>query len=231
MIPEDHQTYVEVFAGGAWVLFGKEPSSTEELNDLNGELVNFWRVIKQRPWSFVAELKYLVASREIFHVLKSMDTCYLSEVVRAVRFFYLNKNSFGAKGVSLAAGPGRHRSINFDKLDELIERTWERLQTVLLENFDYRKILSRYDRKSTFFYLDPPYVECPGCYDHEFAEDDHKMLAEALWKIKGRFLLSYNDHPVVRKLYKGLSIQKITANYSLNDKRIKEAPQVLIKNY
>jgi DNA adenine methylase len=231
MIPEDHKTYVEVFAGGAWVLFGKEPSKVEIINDINGELVNFWRVVKQRPQAFVAELQYLVSSREIFSVLKSVDTCYLSEVVRSCRFFYLNKNSFGAKGKTFAAGPLHKHRLNYDRLDEIISDVWQRLQTVKIEQLDYKKLIKRYDRKETFFYIDPPYVDCPGCYEHEFDEKDHKDLAKALSNIKGRFILSYNNHPVIQKLYKKFNQKKVNVKYSLNDKGSTEATELIICNF
>jgi DNA adenine methylase len=230
MIPDDHETYVEVFAGGAWVLFGKEPSKVEVINDINGELVNFWKVVKQRPQAFVAELRYLVASREIFSIIRSVDTCYLSEVVRACRFFYLNKNSFSSKGEVFSARPGQAR-MDPDKVNDVIEQACHRIARITIERLDFRVLFKRYNKPATFFYVDPPYVDCPGCYEHLFKEQDHRDLAAILAGIKGRFILSYNDHPLVRRLYKKFKTRKVSATYTLSQKKPDRIQELLIWNF
>jgi len=231
LIPDDHKTYIEGFIGGAWVLFGKAPSETEVINDINGELANFWRVIKQRHEAFCKEMQYLFSSREIFSVLKDLDRCYLSEVVRAARFYYLNKNSFGARGINVGAGPGRHRTINFEKLEANIEEVSRRISHVLIEQLDFRQLIKKYDRPETLFYLDPPYVDYPGCYEHDFTDRDHRDLAELLHGLKGRFILSYNNHPLIKQLYRGYKMKNLDTRYSLNDKGNKRVVELLIANY
>ena len=96
MIPE-HICYVELFSGGAGVFFRKEPSKIEVLNDLYGELVNLWRVIKNHPDEFIMQFEFLLVSREHFETLKAAPTSSLTDVQRAARYFYIQKLTFGGR--------------------------------------------------------------------------------------------------------------------------------------
>lgn len=90
-----HKTYVEPFAGGAQVFFHKEPSAVEILNDLDFEIVNFLRVCQWHHGELARHLKHSVASRGWFDILTRTDPDTLTDVQRAARFFYLQKNNFG----------------------------------------------------------------------------------------------------------------------------------------
>jgi len=72
MLPP-HECYVEVFAGAAWVLFGKQPSKIEVLNDIDGEVINFFGVVKERPEELIASFEWDLVSREEFERLRDMD--------------------------------------------------------------------------------------------------------------------------------------------------------------
>lgn len=106
MIPEYH-CYVEPFSGAAWVFFTKEPSRVEVINDMDGELVTFWRVIQNHLEEFLRFYKYAVISREIFDLEKRRDPATLTDIQRAVRYYYLKRLCFGGKvdGRHFAAGP------------------------------------------------------------------------------------------------------------------------------
>src|SRR6185369_8958134 len=91
LLPE-HTTYVEPFAGGAQVLFHKPPSKVEVLNDLNGEVVNFFRVCQWHHDELLRYMKYCHMSRKLFQVLAASNPETLTDVQRAGRFFYLQKN-------------------------------------------------------------------------------------------------------------------------------------------
>src|SRR6266852_2181037 len=86
-----HTTYVEAFAGGAQVFFHKEPSPVEVLNDLDREIVNFFRICQSHYQELVRYLQYMLVSREWFGLLKRTDPSLLTDVQRAARFFYLQK--------------------------------------------------------------------------------------------------------------------------------------------
>src|ERR1022692_3331846 len=94
LLPE-HTTYVEPFAGGAQVFFHKRPSEVEVLNDLDGEIVNLLRVCQWHHEELIRHLKYTVASRSWFDLLAKTDPATLTDIQRAGRFFYLQKNCFG----------------------------------------------------------------------------------------------------------------------------------------
>src|SRR5690349_1162547 len=94
LLPE-HTTYVEPFAGGAQVLFHKNPSKVEVINDMNGEVVNFIRVRQWHHHEFLRYLKYCHMSRKLFGLLAASKAETLSDIQRAGRFFYLQKNAFG----------------------------------------------------------------------------------------------------------------------------------------
>lgn len=225
-----HHTFAEVFCGACWVLLGKDPSRREFINDADGELVNFWRVIKQRPERFVEEMKYLFDSREIFKIMKNADACYLSEVVRAVRFYYLNKTSFGAMGTSHNLGASGLKRLNFKTMQERIDEIWQRLRDVTILNMDFRRCIERLDGKNTLFYLDPPYYGIHGLYKHDLTAEDHVALADCLKNIKGKFILSYNDCGFVRKFYKGFMTKKVSATYSIRTSG-RKVGELLIINF
>src|SRR5579862_8405341 len=146
LIP-DHKTYIEPFAGGAQVFFHKEPSEVEVLNDLDGEVVNFFRVCQSHYQELVRYLKYMVVSRKWFEELEKTDPKRLTDIKRAARLLYLHLNSFGGLIVrrNYAAHISSPASFNSDNVADRIERAHERLSRVQLECQPYKKILKRYD--------------------------------------------------------------------------------------
>jgi DNA adenine methylase len=154
-----HKTYVEVFAGGAQVLFHKEPSPVEVLNDLDGDVVTFFRVCQSHYEELIRYLKFTLVSREWFDLLQEQDPKYLTDIQRAARFFYLQKNAYGGLVRNRAFGYAVEEPSRFnpERLAALIEDSHKRLVRVQIENLPYEDILKRYDRPRTLFYLDPPY--------------------------------------------------------------------------
>lgn len=96
LLPE-HTTYVEPFAGGAQVFFHKPPSRVEVLNDLDGEVFNFLRICREHPGELVRLLEFLVPSRTVFGQFAAQNPELLTDVQRAARFLYLQKNAFGGR--------------------------------------------------------------------------------------------------------------------------------------
>lgn len=92
-----HTCYVEPFAGAAALYFLKEPVKVEVLNDVNGELVNLYRVVKHHLEEFTRQFKWALTSREIYKWLQATPEETLTDIQRAARFFYLQKLSFGGK--------------------------------------------------------------------------------------------------------------------------------------
>lgn len=205
-----HQTYVELFSGAAWVLFGKDPATSraEVLNDRDSELVNFWRIIKHRPAEFAERASKLLASRELFNDWKQLFG-HPDEIERAVRFFFVIRMAYGAKRNEPAWGTRREKRPAFWWPDAHadIEKARKRLSVVWIEHETWERCIKLYDAAETFFYADPPY-RCDGAkaYAHRFTDDNHAELAEGLRKSRGKWLVSYNDDAFLRKLYRGRGI-------------------------
>jgi DNA adenine methylase len=172
-----HTTYVEAFAGGARVFFRKEPSKVEVLNDLDGEIVNFYRVCQQHYEELLRYFKFAVVSRQWFDPLKAANPETLTDIQRAARHLYLLRNCFA----SIVRNPVHHRNViqppsfNLESLPELIENAHRRLERVQLECAPYEEILKRFDRPTTLFYLGPPYWG-KKLYNHNFSEADFEQI-------------------------------------------------------
>lgn len=229
-----HATYVEVFAGGAGVLFRKEPSKYEILNDLDRELVTLYRVVKNHPEEFCRQFKLVLFSRDEFKRLHDIPAATLTDVQRAARYFYLQRGAFGGKvvGQTFGVAVDRPPRVNILNMEQAIHDSWLRLGQVTIECLDFRGLLKRYDRRATFFFLDPPYWNIPG-YRHDFKEQDFVDLADILYKVKGQFLMTINDTPEVREMFSKFNVEEVQLKYSLNqaaDSRSKTRTELFISN-
>ena len=228
----EHTTYVEAFAGGAQVFFHKEPSKVEVLNDLDGEIVNFYRVCQLHYEELLRYFRFAVVSRTWFDLLKSSNPQTLTDIQRAARHLYLLRNCFA----SLVRNPVYHRNViqppsfNLEHLPELIENAHKRLLRVQLECAPYEEVVKRFDRPTTLFYLDPPDWG-RKLYRHNFDEADFEKLAELLKTIQGKFVLSLNDVPDVRKLFAGFQIREVELHYTSQKHAGRRYREVLIMNF
>jgi len=228
----EHKAYVEAFAGGAQVFFQKEPSKVEVLNDLDGDVVNFFRVCQWHHEELIRLLRFHLVSREWFDWYRSLDATRLTDVQRAARFFYLQKNCFAG----LVRNPCYHYHLdrppgfNPERLPELIENAHRRLQRVQIERLPYEEILARYDRPTTLFYLDPPYWQ-KKLYRFNLSEADFVKFEERLRQVRGKFVLSLNDAPEVRALFRRFAIRQIALPYTSQRKAGKRFRELLITNF
>ena len=227
-----HKTYVEAFAGGAQVFFHKEPSEVEVLNDLDGEIVNFYRICQQHYEELLRYFRFVVVSREWFDLLKSAKPETLTDIQRGARYLYLLRNCFA----SLVRNPVYHRNVvqppsfNLERLPELIEKAHKRLARVQLERAPYEEVLRRFDRPTTLFYCDPPYYG-RKLYRHNFSDSDFETLADRLKQIRGKFVLSLNDLPEVRKIFKDFYLQGVELHYTSQKAAGKRYKEVIITNF
>lgn len=146
-IPE-HTCYVEPFGGGASILFMREASKVEVLNDIDGELVNFYRVLKHHLMEFCNQFRWSVTSRQIFEWLKRTPPETLTDIQRAARFYYLQKTCFGAKptGRTFGTATTTPPKLNLVRLEEDMSATHARLAHVLIEHVGWRDCVKKYDR-------------------------------------------------------------------------------------
>lgn len=217
LIPQfpPHTCYVEVFAGGAALYFMRPPADVEVLNDINGELVNLYRVVKVHLEEFVRQFKYALSSRDMFkwHQVTPPET--LTDIQRAARFFYLQQHAFGGKvdgqtwGTATTAPP-----INLLRIEENLSAAHLRLSGAFIENMDWHKLIERYDRPHTLFYMDPPYWETAG-YGVEFGIEQYEKMAAAMKTIKGKAIVSLNDHPDIRRIFADFEMETVPISYTV----------------
>lgn len=232
MFPE-HETYCEAFAGAAWVFFTKEPGNVEILNDLDCDLVAFYRVLQYHLSEFAQQFKFLLASRTWFEDFKhQQDAGGLTDIQRAARYYYLQRLCFSGRPKNRSFGTSTtHRPrINLIRLEEGLSDAHLRLSGAVIECLPWDQFVVRYDRPGTFFYLDPPYYLAPY-YRHNFAMPDFSHMAEVLSGVKGKFLLSINDRPEMREVFKRFDIEAVTLRYSASKKGDSVGRELLIRNY
>jgi DNA adenine methylase len=230
-----HTCYCEVFAGAAWLLFKKEESDVEIINDINTDLVTLYRVVKLHLEEFVRYLKWILVAREEFDRFKLEKPETLTDIQRAVRFYYLLKVGYASKLVNPTFGVNATRpsGLNLLRIEEELSSAHLRLSRVFIENMHYERLISRFDRPGTFFYIDPPYYNFEDYYGKGiFAREDFERLRDLLTDIKGRFILSINDTGEIRKLFKGFTIETVDTTYTASGAdRKKKVHELLIKNF
>jgi DNA adenine methylase len=206
----NHDNFVEVFGGGASILLSKNQSLCEIYNDIDSNLVNFFRQLRDRPKDLFLKLYFTPYSRAEFDLMrKKFEKSELPDLEKAVIFFYIyiNRACFGGRMKKATFGYGtytmRERSIPSKSYIFEIEHLhfyWNRIKEIIIENLDFRELIKKYDRENTLFYCDPPYFNIQF-YEKNFSTEDHEDLAEILSQIKGKFILSYNSHPKLEELY------------------------------
>ena len=212
-----HDCYVEPFGGAAWVLMGKSPSPVEVLNDIDGELVNFFRVVKHDPEALIESFDLELVSRKEYDRLAALPTDGMTDLERAHRFYYLIMAGWGGEGLyprfqtSIHDSGGGNRLIGaIRRLRERIEPVHRRLQGVIIENLDYRECMDRYDSPSTLMYLDPPYVRNGVNYTYNLkTPEEHAILAETVRRLRCRWILSGYDTDEMREWFDSYNIIEV----------------------
>jgi DNA adenine methylase len=227
-----HTTYVEAFAGGAQVFFRKEPSKVEVLNDLDGEMVNFFRVCQQHYEELIRYLHFALVSRKWHELLKTIDPATLTDIQRAARHLLLLKNSYAGliRNLNFRYNVVEPPGFNPERLPKIIEETHQRLARVQIECQPYERVFKRYDRPETLFYLDPPYFGI-NLYRFVFEEIDFLTLATHLATLRGKFVLSLNDVPEVRSIFKQFKFREIDLHYTAQKLAGRRYKEVLITNF
>lgn len=213
-----HKCYVEVFCGGAALYFLREqPAPVEIINDINGELANIYRVVQHHLDEFVRQFQWSLSSRQMFKWQQATLPGTLTDIQRAVRFYYLQQHAFGGKVAGQAFGTATTApSLNFSRIEEKLRAAHLRLAGTYVENLPWLECMKRYDRPHTFFYVDPPYWKTEG-YDVPFGLEQYEQLADFMRTCKGKVLLSINDHPEMRRVFAGFAMKKLTVKYSVGN--------------
>lgn len=216
LFPE-HQCYVEPFCGAAAIFFLKQPSQVEVINDVNGDLVNLYRVVKHHLEELYKQFKWALTSRQNWDWLQSTPVATLTDVQRAARFLYLQKLAFGGlvDGQSFGTATTSRPRFNIFTLEQDLADAHFRLANATIEHLDWRKVIERYDRPHTLFYLDPPYWQTEG-YGVDFGWEHYQEIARLASEIEGQMLISINAHPDVHDLLGHLPHLAIDYEYTVS---------------
>jgi len=216
LLPKAHH-FCEPFAGSASILPNREPSPVETLNDIDGDIINFFKVLRDKPDELIEKLYLTPFSREEYQKAISMRGCKDLDPVERARLFFIRAEQVRI-GLAQTATIGRwawckdtsRRGIAgaVSRWIGRIEALWviaERLRRVQIENDDAFNVIRRYDSKNTLFYCDPPYPHesrgDPRAYGYEMTEADHEKLAKLLHSVKGMVALSGYRCRLMDKLY------------------------------
>ena len=231
LIPH-HKNYVEVFCGAAWLLFLKPKSKLEVINDLDGELMNFWRVLKFHKDALLNEIVQQPYARQLFKDLNdSAILPILTDIQRSARYFFLQLTAFNS-----ISNPDKRSFGTIIRKKESTERVINfaatRLRDVILEQADWRKLLKRYNYPDTFFFLDPPYLGHKE-YSHNFEEKDFEELADTLSKIDGSFLLTHKQDDKIAHIFQNFHSASEAVRYQSGntDGYGAHGTEMLISNY
>lgn len=212
MIPE-HTLFSESFVGAGHLLFSKKPSPVEVINDIDGHLITFFRVIKdhEKRQRLIEILEYMPYSRRLWQELRlhwKQGNIPGDPVEASAQWFYLNRSCFGGDqkrgGWAVPSVTGRNPAQSFRTAIDTFADVARRLRSVAIEDLPYAECIQRYDSEYTLFYCDPPYLNAEHYYGKDsFSQDDHYKLAELLNKTRGKVMLSHYQNSLYDELYKG----------------------------
>ena len=207
-----HECYVEPFCGGAGVFLRKPPSTIEVLNDLDGEIVNFFRVLREQTREFIQAIETTPYSRQEYDQAWELRGSAASPLEQARRFYIRIWQGWGSTagsksgwGFQSSNGRGRPAVADWNATTHLTVIA-ERLKNALIEHDDALNVIERYDNPRTLFYCDPPYLAATRsarwqkhAYHCGVDEDYHYQLLLQLRAIQGMAIISgypsdlYND--------------------------------------
>ena len=206
--------FVDVYGGSGVVILNRQPANIETYNDIDGNLVNFFRVLRSDGHRLAELLSMTPWSREEY-LMSLIDEPDLSDLERARRFFVRAKMTFAGTSQNSTLGQwasartksSRGMSGLTSKWADAVDRLREislRILRIQIENRPAVGMITKYDHPDALFYCDPPYVhesrKATDVYGFEMTDDDHRELVDTLLNIKGRFALSGYACPLYDEL-------------------------------
>ena len=217
-----HDVFIDVFCGSGAILFAKRASKVEVINDINGHITTFFRIVADpiKSKELVRRLDLTPYSLDEFNLSKkNIDEVGIDDIEVARRVMVMHRQSWNGAGdkwsysTSSSVGGASESVSKFRRGVARIPAVSKRLQRVQIENRSWEKIFDLYDSDKTLFYCDPPYLQRlrskSGGYQHEMSEDDHRRLVERLLRIKGFAILSGYAHPIYDEPLLGVGWKRI----------------------
>ena len=218
----EHVCYVEPFGGGASVLLTKQAAEREVYNDLAHDVVNFFRVLREREDELIRAILLTPYAREEFY--NAYEPVCDDPLEQARRFYTRLWQSMSSSATSTGRNAGwrtqkssgRANAIkSFNRTNHLYAVA-ARFKWVQIEHQEASKVIKRYDTPQTLYYVDPPYVHTTRnedkrrAYHHEMTDDDHRELAQLLHEVKGMVILSGYPCLLYDELYGHWRVEKTT---------------------
>jgi len=208
-----HKIYVEPFGGGASIILLKQPAFLDVYNDLNGMVVNFFSVLRDREQELIRAIELTPFSRLEF---KNAQTMTGNPLEDARRFYIWAWQGRGRAGVVERGG---WRYMRTDSRGNTTVEDWNnighlwaiaaRLKKIQIESLDAMDMIKKYDSPKTLFYVDPPYIQSTRsnrwgthAYSYEYTDEQHRQLSDLLQRCAGAVMLSGYDSGLYRDLYK-----------------------------
>lgn len=233
-----HRIYTESFVGGGAVLFAKEPTDSEVINDMNSELTNFYWVAKCYYPELKEEIEKALHSRDdhaqAAHIYKYPQ--FFRPAQRAWAVWVLSKMAFATKlngsfGYDFSGGMPKKVS---NAKDSFTEALCKRLERVTIENRDGLRVIECYDNADAFHFVDPPYINTNcGHYEDMFNQQSFSLLLDLLSNIKGKFMLTMFPNEEILKFSgkNNWTIHKVERNISASMISRRKQEEWIICNY
>lgn len=225
MIPP-HKTYCEPFAGGLAVLLGKPPSKCEVVNDLNRDLVLFYRYARMHCDALLSELSAMPVARAELEFFKCSEP--ETELERAARFFWRSMNTFGAMGSRFSRRKDRAPHWASDVIRQRIVAVRDRLKRVYVECRPANEVIQFFDTEETFFFVDPPYIEANPTRYAAFTREQMTELRDVLDACKGSWILTCDNSAACREVFRDFRTELVGNVYSLSGKYQREIEELVV---
>lgn len=202
----------------------------EIINDRSRDVANFFRILQRHKAALLEEMRHQVMDRAEFERLQRVVPDTLTDVERAARFYLLQRWSYAYKAIGQNFAVSGQARFDVRVPGRVLERIHGRLSAVIVECLPWADFVERYDRADALFYLDPLYYGCEDDYGRDMlARSDFDRMSGVLAQRKGRFLLSSNDAPEVRRIFAGFANDAVKTKYTVgNADRSEAAAEVLI---